>query len=132
MPTLFDLHQGAVRELDLGETLHIGSDVDLAAEPPQLEGIATVGLEMGTFKDGRAFTQARLLRQRLGFEGQIVVRGHVLPDQAQALLRVGASLVELSQPERAEDFAKALRTYRYAYQRPATEAPVFELRGGRP
>jgi uncharacterized protein (DUF934 family) len=129
MPSLFDLREGAVSDVDLGRVLDVDAAADLVAHRPDLSGHDGVRLHMESFKDGRAFTQARLLRQRYGFEGRVIVSGPVLPDQAQALLRVGADLVEMERPERAADFARAVRAYRYAYQRPGAQDPAFELRG---
>ncbi|MCQ8186247.1 DUF934 domain-containing protein [Parvularcula maris] len=128
MPTLFDLREGAVRQEGIEPSVSIPSGRDLVAEPLDLEGVTAIRLDMPGFKDGRAFSQARLLRQRFGFEGDLIVGGHVLPDQAQAMLRVGVNLVELADDVRVDAFAQGVKAYRYAYQRPAEGRPVFELR----
>jgi uncharacterized protein (DUF934 family) len=130
MPTLFDLREAAVREGSIEPSVSIASDRDLVSEPLDLEGVTAIRLDMPGFKDGRAFSQARLLRQRFGFDGDLIVGGHVLPDQAQAMLRVGVNLVELADDTRIDAFVRGVRAYRYAYQRPAEGRPVFELRRG--
>ncbi len=54
-----------------------------------LEGISVVELQFPKFSDGRAFSQAFLLRRRLGFAGQIRATGDVLIDQLQQMQRSG-------------------------------------------
>jgi uncharacterized protein (DUF934 family) len=46
-----------------------------------LEGVDRVVLNFPKFTDGRAFSQARLLRRRRGFTGDIRATGDVLIDQ---------------------------------------------------
>lgn len=130
MTLLLDLREGTLVEGAAEPDLQIGHDVDLSAEPPQLSGLSSVSVELPKFRDGRAFTQIRVLRERLGFTGEIRVTGHVIPDQAAMLARVGASTVVITQPSRAENFRAALKAYRYAYQRSAYGASAFDLRGG--
>lgn len=54
-----------------------------------LDGISVVELQFPKFSDGRAFSQAFLLRRRLGFAGQIRAIGDVLIDQLQQMQRSG-------------------------------------------
>lgn len=54
-----------------------------------LDGISVVELQFPKFSDGRAFSQAFLLRRRLGFTGQIRATGDVLIDQLQQMQRSG-------------------------------------------
>lgn len=58
--------------------------------PPHLERIE---FEVERFADGRIFSQARLLRTRFGFRGQISVAGPILPDQAGYLFRCGVDAI---------------------------------------
>lgn len=129
MPKLLRLSDGAVIDLAPPAEIEIGHDTDLMTEPPRLEGVRSVRVTLPKFKDGRAFTQVRLLRQRHGFSGDIHVGGHVLPDQALFLARLGASAVELESDARLGDFRSALRAYRYAYQRPVEAGPALITRG---
>ena len=61
------------------------------ADPRQanLEGVTVVELQFPKFSDGRAFSQAFLLRRRLGFTGQIRATGDVLVDQLLQMQRSG-------------------------------------------
>lgn len=77
-----------------------------------------VALNFPAFKDGRGFSQARLLRERLGFEGEIRATGNVIPDQAVYLERCGVDTVVLPDDEVKRWFAERAKVDLY-YQ-PAT------------
>lgn len=65
-----------------------------------LPRLSLVSVHLPKAKDGRAFTQARALREHFGFIGEIRATGHVLPDQYRMLLRCGVSTVQV--PEGAD------------------------------
>src|ERR1700743_2340454 len=48
---------------------------------PYLDRLAVVALIFPTFRDGRAYSQARVLRERHGFRGALRATGQVLRDQ---------------------------------------------------
>lgn len=54
-----------------------------------LEAISLVQLDFPAYTDGRAYSAARLLRQRYGFKGEIRAAGNVLQDQYPLMLRCG-------------------------------------------
>ena len=54
-----------------------------------LEGVGRIDLHFPKFSDGRAFSQAFLLRRRLGFKGEIRATGDVLVDQLVQMQRTG-------------------------------------------
>lgn len=70
-------------------TLRLANDVDPAAS--DLSGVQAVELHFPKFSDGRAFSQAFLLRRRLGFTGDLVATGDVLVDQLAQMQRSGFS-----------------------------------------
>jgi len=63
------------------------------ADPMQqsLHGINTIELHFPKFTDGRAFSQALMLRRRCGFQGDIRATGDVLVDQLSQMQRCGFS-----------------------------------------
>jgi uncharacterized protein (DUF934 family) len=68
-------------QIEPGETLHdIGAD---------LAGFALIALSFPKFADGRAFSAARLLRERHGFAGELRAVGAVLSDQIPYMRRCG-------------------------------------------
>ncbi|HOM22157.1 MAG TPA: DUF934 domain-containing protein, partial [Ottowia sp.] len=74
-------------------TLQIANDADLAeiAASGALEGVARVELQFPKFTDGRAYSQALLLRRRYKFAGDIRATGDVLIDQLVHMHRSGFS-----------------------------------------
>lgn len=101
---------------------------DARALGPAVAAFDAVILEFPDFKDGRAYSQARLLRERLGFAGEIRARGAVLPDQALFMARAGFTALEIGERDPAP-FEDALGAYSVFYQ-PAADAvlPAHALR----
>jgi len=60
-----------------------------------LEGVKRVDLHFPKFTDGRAYSQAFLLRRRLGFKGEIRATGDVLIDQLVSMARTGFDVAVL-------------------------------------
>lgn len=72
-------------------TLEIANDADLAvlAAEGAFDGLQRIDLSFPKFTDGRAFSQAVLLRRRFGFVGDIRATGDVLIDQLVQMARSG-------------------------------------------
>ncbi|GBQ59399.1 DUF934 domain-containing protein [Komagataeibacter swingsii] len=96
------LEEGLARAGDAPLGVAIGPDVDVALLRPALPRLGLVAVTFTTFRDGRAFTQARALREHLSFAGEIRATGKPLPDQYEFMLRCGITTV---QTERAEDIS---------------------------
>ena len=110
------------------KTLQIANDAELAgiAAAGTLQGVERVELNFPKFTDGRAFSQAVLLRRRYGFTGDIRATGDVLIDQLVQMARSGftsAVLAEGNDPAAAErQFAR----YQAFYQGDVLEPrPLF-------
>lgn len=56
---------------------------------PEAHRFGVIALNFPKFSDGRAYSQARLLRERYGFTGELRATGAVLPDQLVHMLRCG-------------------------------------------
>ncbi len=54
-----------------------------------LQGVTRIDLSFPKFTDGRAYSQAFLLRRRLGFKGELRATGDVLVDQLPQMQRCG-------------------------------------------
>ncbi|MBE7211012.1 MAG: DUF934 domain-containing protein [Gluconacetobacter diazotrophicus] len=106
-----------------GVTLPVDADADVLA--PVLDRVALVRLTPPGFRDGRIFTQARALRERFGFTGEIVVDGPVLPDQAAFLARCGVSTVVLPPGADPAPWHRALDRFPVAYQPSVAQEPVL-------
>src|SRR5438105_12662237 len=83
---------------------------------PYLDWIALVALVFPTFKDGRAYSQARLLRERHSFRGELRATGQVLRDQLLFLQRAGFDAFEVTKNADAAAFAEAVHRYSVFYQ----------------
>jgi uncharacterized protein (DUF934 family) len=69
------------------QTLVLANDAD--PRTLTLDGVARIDLHFPSFTDGRAHSQAFLLRRRLGYQGEIRATGDVLVDQLPLLARNG-------------------------------------------
>ena len=83
---------------------------------PYLDRLALVALTFPSFRDGRAYSQARLLRERHGFRGELRATGQVLRDQFVFMLRAGFDAFEVSKPADAAAFGIAAGRYTVFYQ----------------
>ena len=92
------------------------NDRDLDDLVPYLDRLAVVALAFPSFRDGRAYTQARLLRERYGFRGELRATGQVLRDQFVFMLRAGFDGFEVKKDSDAEAFANTTKRYSVFYQ----------------
>ena len=83
---------------------------------PYLDRLAAVALVFPTFRDGRAYSQARLLRERHGYAGELRATGQVLRDQFLFMLRAGFDALEVKKESDAEAFALTAKRYSVFYQ----------------
>ncbi len=99
----------------------------LAYDLPQL---AVVALAFPKFGDGRAYSYARLLRERFGFKGEVRAVGDVLREQAGFMVRCGIDAFEPADGSTPEDWERATHRFRHVYQRAIDgRTPAFEERG---
>jgi uncharacterized protein (DUF934 family) len=83
---------------------------------PFLDRLAVVALVFPNFRDGRAYSQARLLRERFGYRGELRATGQVLRDQFVFMLRAGFDAFEVRKQGDAEAFAATVKRYSVFYQ----------------
>lgn len=81
-----------------------------------LEGVQRIDLHFPKFADGRAFSQAVLLRRRLGFTGTIRATGDVLIDQLVQMQRCGFSEAVLREDQNLAHGEELLRHFSGFYQ----------------
>jgi len=89
---------------------------DLDDLVPFLGRLAAVALVFPSFRDGRAYSQARLLRERHGYNGELRATGQVLRDQFLFMLRAGFDALEVKKESDAEAFALTAKRYSVFYQ----------------
>lgn len=89
-------------------------------------------LEFPSFGDGRAYSQARLLREARGYQGELRARGAaVVRDQLLGMIRCGIDGFELRDDQSAQACLQALCEFSFAYQPALDHRPrVRQLRRG--
>ncbi len=90
------------------DTLVLDSTQDVTRLSTELAQHGTVALHFSKWTDGRGYSQAVLLRARLGYQGEIVATGDVLADMLPLLRRCGFSAVQLRADQRLESAQRAL------------------------
>jgi uncharacterized protein (DUF934 family) len=71
------------------------------------------------YRDGRAYSNARLLRERLAFRGEVRAVGDVLREQAGFMVRCGFDAFVPADGSTADEWQAAAERYRHVYQRAA-------------
>lgn len=106
----------------------LDNDFDVQAIDRALLQAGAIILTFPKFADGRAYSQARLLRERFSFRGKIIARGDVLADQILFMKRCGIDMVDLAHND-LTNFEHALAEFSHFYQPSADDiAPVWEKR----
>lgn len=95
-----------------------------------LDGVDRIELSFPKFTDGRAFSQAYLLRRRLDFKGDIRATGDVLVDQLLQMQRTGFSSAVLRADQNMAHAQRQLTHFAGFYQGDAAQPqPLFTLSG---
>jgi uncharacterized protein (DUF934 family) len=89
---------------------------NVAELEPHLANLTLIALVFPVYKDGRAYSQARVLRERFGFRGELRATGQVLRDQFLFLLRAGFDAFDVAKPADATAFEEAARRYSVFFQ----------------
>jgi uncharacterized protein (DUF934 family) len=124
----------AERETLLARNAPLGvrlkSDQSPEALGADVQHLSLIVLEFPKFRDGRAFSWARMLRTRLGYRGEIRAAGDFLYDQIAFMTRVGIDAFEVSKIA-PEAFRRALGEMRFVYQPSADgRKTIRQLRAG--
>lgn len=90
----------------------------------ELGRIALVALDFPVFSDGRAYSSARLLRERHGYKGELRAIGDVLCEQLTFMLRSGFDSFEMQSATALEEFNSVVREVRVVYQATADGRPT--------
>ncbi len=94
---------------------------DLSELTADLDRLDLIVLEFPKMADGRAFTQARLLRDRFGFKNEIRATGDVQQDQVFYMQRCGFDAFEIRDDQNLETVLKAFDEMTVTYQPAADE-----------
>lgn len=120
----------AAREDPLGLRLRSHESPELVAD--DLDRFAVVALEFPKFRDGRAYTYARWLRERYAFRGEVRAVGDVLLEQLHFMLRVGFDAFEIAGDDPLGAYRAAAADFSVWYQPAADGRPTaMQLRRAR-
>lgn len=96
--------------------LRLGNTEDIESLEDELLSAALIALEFPAFGDGRAYSQARLLRERRGYRGSLRACGDVLRDQLFYMRRCGFDQFAVGTRLDAEAIEQAFGTFSVSYQ----------------
>jgi uncharacterized protein (DUF934 family) len=103
---------------------------DARALLPHLDRIALVEVSFPSFRDGRGYSAARILREA-GYKGELRAQGDVLVDQMLFMKRCGFDSFAPEAEIDATTLEAALTRYDHVYQKAADgQVPVWKLRHG--
>lgn len=110
--------------------IRMKSDQPPALIADDIDRFDLIALEFPTLADGRAFSYARLLRERHSFKGELRAVGDVFKDQLYFMQRCGFSSFELPAGRDPQDALGALKSFSVVYSPAADGArPAYQQRG---
>ena len=94
----------------------LASDESPVALEKDLDRLALVACDFPAFSDGRAFSYARLLRERYGYSGEIRAIGEVYLEQLPFMVRSGFSAFDLKDEDDPAEIERVCAEVRTVYQ----------------
>jgi uncharacterized protein (DUF934 family) len=119
--------------------LNDGRSVGVLLQPDQavedvaynLPCLSLVALNFPKYRDGRAYSSARLLRDRYGFDGEIRAVGDVLREVAGHMIRCGFDAFEPADDSTPQEWLAVAHRYHHIYQRGADARQPASVERGR-
>jgi uncharacterized protein (DUF934 family) len=109
--------------------LWLGPDDEVETLKPFLPVLPLIAVDFPSFRDGRGYSQAYLLRTRLGWNGELRAIGDVLRDQLSHMRQCGFDCFAVREDKSVDDALKGLAGVSVAYGRSAIEPrPLFRRR----
>ncbi len=110
-------------------SIWLDSDENVNQIGARLHELPLIALNFPVFSDGRSYTNARELRQRLHYEGEVRAIGDVLRDQLFYMSRCGFDAFDLRFDQNPEDCLSAFNDFKTGYQATIAEPdPLFRRR----
>jgi len=120
-------HKQALIARDDALGIKFNPEDDVADIAADLASFALVVLQFPAFRDGRAYSQARNLRQHHGYQGEIRATGNVLRDQLAFMERVGINSFEIDSHQDINDAINGFDEISIKYQSSSDEPlPLYK------
>lgn len=122
---LYVEQQAALDSRDGAVAVRVNGDDDLTPILGALDAFPMIAVEFPSFRDGRGFSLARILR-RAGFGGELRAVGHPARDQLGYMERCGFNAFEFDADIYSDDFLKAFEEISVHYQGSADDPrPIY-------
>jgi len=126
---VWQAHRALLQAHRGGIGLLLAADAALESVVPDLPRFALVAVRFPRFGDGRAFSLARLLRERCGYRGELRAVGEVVQDQLAEMRRCGFDAYELRADQDAQAAMQAFHPFSEEYQGSVEQPlPLFKRR----
>ncbi|BDX20478.1 DUF934 domain-containing protein [Halopseudomonas aestusnigri] len=116
-------HSHALKARDGGLGVWLDSDEEVESIAGDLDQFQVIALNFPVFSDGRNYSNARLLRDRYQYQGEVRAIGDVLRDQLFFMQRCGFDAFALRADRNAEEALESLKDFSNCYQA-ATDQPL--------
>jgi len=131
-PLILPLAHWLIRRIEhhpARDAVWLGPDDEVESLKPWLKLLPMIALDFPSFRDGRAYSQAYLLRTRLGWLGELRAIGDVLRDQLSHMRQCGFDSFAVREDKSATDALKGLIGMSVQYGRSVIEPrPLFRRR----
>lgn len=117
--------------LDSGEraqAVWLDADQEVESIADFLEEIPAIALNFPAFSDGRAYSNAAILRRHHNFSGEIRAIGDVRLDQLEQMVRCGFDAFELAEGQNTEKALAMIEGFSFSYQQTVDREPLFRKR----
>ena len=118
-----------LQQRDPAQGLWLAPDDDAESLAELLPQLPLIAVDFPSFRDGRGYSQAYVLRTRLGWTGELRAVGDVLRDQLSHMRQCGFDAFAVRADKSAEDALKGLAGMSVLYGRSVIEPrPLFRRR----
>jgi len=107
-------HKDALAGREVG--VRLLSDQHPESIADDLEHFSVIALDFPTYRDGRAYSYARILRDRYGYKGELRAVGDVLLEQLHYMHRIGFDSFDVAGDQPLEDWQAADADFNNWYQ----------------
>jgi sulfite reductase (NADPH) hemoprotein beta-component len=121
-------HVGHIGILGVDKKGRSSTRFDGHAEPQDFADalgiVRLIAIHFPVFSDGRGYSLARILREQMGYKGELRAIGDVLRDQLFLMRRCGFDSFEMRADRNAADALPGLTDFSFAYQRAVVDPSV--------